>query len=80
MGPQQNSPPLLPFLFPARLLLRRSMSVPLRHKLTWPMAHRIVWFMMHRIRLALQFQSFEKVSGEVVADRTFIGGRVGVHS
>ncbi|MDQ6739122.1 MAG: IS1595 family transposase [Actinomycetota bacterium] len=33
------------------------------------------WFMMHRIRLALQAGSFEKLSGEVEADETFIGGK-----
>jgi transposase-like protein len=32
------------------------------------------WFMMHRIRLALQTGSF-KLSGEVEADETYIGGK-----
>lgn len=32
------------------------------------------WFMLHRIRLAMQTGSFEKMSGEVEADETFIGG------
>ena len=32
------------------------------------------WFMLHRIRLALQNKSFSKLSGEVEADETFIGG------
>lgn len=32
------------------------------------------WFMLHRIRLAMQTGSFEKLSGEVEADETFIGG------
>lgn len=32
------------------------------------------WFMMHRIRLALQDESFGKVSGEIEVDETFIGG------
>jgi hypothetical protein len=32
------------------------------------------WFMLHRLRLALQNGSFEKVSGQVEADETFIGG------
>ena len=80
MGPKQNSSPLLPFLFPACLPLRRMASVRLRHKLTWPTAERIVWFKMHRIRLAFHYQSFEKLSGEVEDDRTFIGGHVVVHS
>jgi transposase-like protein len=32
------------------------------------------WFMDHRIRLAMQTGSFLKMSGEVEADETFIGG------
>lgn len=33
------------------------------------------WFLDHRIRLALQQGSFEKLTGEVEADETFIGGK-----
>ena len=33
------------------------------------------WFMQHRIRLALSAGSFDKLSGEVEADETFIGGK-----
>ncbi len=33
------------------------------------------WFMLHRIRLAMQQGSIEKLSGEVEADETFIGGK-----
>ena len=36
---------------------------------------RTAWFMLHRIRLALQDQSFGKMSGEVEVDETFIGGK-----
>ena len=32
------------------------------------------WFLSHRIRLALNSGSFEKMSGEVEADETYIGG------
>jgi transposase-like protein len=32
------------------------------------------WFMLHRIRLAMQDGTFEKMSGRVEADETFIGG------
>lgn len=32
------------------------------------------WFMLHRIRLAMQTGTFEKLSGQVEADETFIGG------
>lgn len=33
------------------------------------------WFLLHRIRLAMQSGSFEKLSGEVEIDETFIGGK-----
>jgi transposase-like protein len=33
------------------------------------------WFMLHRIRLAMQTGSFEKLSGTVEVDETFIGGK-----
>jgi transposase-like protein len=32
------------------------------------------WFMLHRIRLAMQTGTFEKLSGEVEVDETYIGG------
>jgi transposase-like protein len=32
------------------------------------------WFMMHRIRLAMRTGTFRKLSGQVEADETFIGG------
>lgn len=32
------------------------------------------WFLMHRIRLAMQTGTFEKLSGEVECDETYIGG------
>src|SRR5271165_3460051 len=34
------------------------------------------WFMDHRIRLALGMESEEKMTGEIEADETFIGGKV----
>ncbi len=33
------------------------------------------WFMLHRLRLAMQTGTFEKLSGQVEADETFIGGK-----
>jgi transposase-like protein len=33
------------------------------------------WFMLHRIRLAMQSGSFDKFSGEVEVDETYIGGK-----
>ncbi len=32
------------------------------------------WFMLHRIRLAMQTGSFDKLSGEIEADETYVGG------
>ncbi len=32
------------------------------------------WFLLHRIRLAMQTGTFEKLSGQVEVDETFIGG------
>src|SRR5258708_2711560 len=34
------------------------------------------WFMLHRIRLAMQSGTFMKLSGEIEADETFIGGKI----
>ncbi len=33
------------------------------------------WFVLHRIRLAMQTKSFEKMSGKVELDETFVGGK-----
>jgi len=33
------------------------------------------WFMLHRIRLAMQEGHIEKLSGEIEADETFVGGK-----
>jgi transposase-like protein len=33
------------------------------------------WFMLHRIRFAMQTGSFEKASGRVEVDETFVGGK-----
>lgn len=34
------------------------------------------WFMLHRIRLAMQNGSFDKLSGHVEVDETYVGGKV----
>jgi transposase-like protein len=34
------------------------------------------WFMLHRIRLAMQEGTIEKLSGEVEADETYVGGKM----
>ena len=33
------------------------------------------WFLLHRIRLAMQQGSFEKMSGTIEVDETFVGGK-----
>lgn len=33
------------------------------------------WFLLHRIRLAMQTGTFEKLSGTIEADETFVGGK-----
>lgn len=33
------------------------------------------WFMLHRIRAAMKTQTFQKLSGEVESDETFVGGK-----
>ena len=33
------------------------------------------WFMLHRLRLAIQTKSFNKISGHVEVDETYIGGK-----
>lgn len=33
------------------------------------------WFMLHRIRAAMQSGTFEKLTGEIEADETYIGGK-----
>lgn len=40
-------------------------------------SQKTAWFMLHRIRTAMQSGTLEKLSGEVEADETFIGGKVG---
>ena len=34
------------------------------------------WFMLHRIRLAMESKTFNKLTGEVEADETFVGGKI----
>jgi len=34
------------------------------------------WFMLHRIRLAMQAGTFDKLSGHVEVDETYVGGKV----
>src|ERR1019366_9303646 len=38
-------------------------------------SQKTAWFMLHRIRLAAQSKTFNKLSGEIEVDETFIGGK-----
>ncbi len=33
------------------------------------------WFMLHRIRLAMKTESFNRITGEIEGDETFVGGK-----
>ena len=33
------------------------------------------WFLLHRIRMAMQTGTFEKLSSQIKADETFVGGK-----
>ena len=39
-------------------------------------SQRTAWFMLHRVRHAMRVLSFEKLSGEIEADETYIGGKI----
>lgn len=39
-------------------------------------SQKTAWFMLHRVRTAMQHGSLEKLSGEIEADETFVGGKV----
>src|SRR5260370_31433503 len=39
-------------------------------------SQKTAWFMLHRVRVAMKSGTREKLSGEVEADETFVGGKV----
>jgi transposase-like protein len=39
-------------------------------------SQKTAWFMLHRVRVAMKSGTLEKLSGEIEADETFIGGKV----
>ena len=41
---------------------------------------RTAWFMLHRIRYAMHHGTINKMTGEVEADETFIGGKSAEHA
>jgi len=39
-------------------------------------SQKTAWFILHRVRLAMRSGTLEKLSGEIEADETFVGGKV----
>jgi transposase-like protein len=39
-------------------------------------SRKTAWFILHRVRLAMKSGTIEKLSGEIEADETFVGGKV----
>jgi transposase-like protein len=39
-------------------------------------SQKTAWFILHRVRLAMRSGTIEKLSGEIEADETFVGGKV----
>src|SRR5437016_5149909 len=39
------------------------------------MTQKSAWFVLHRVRLAMQSGSFDKLSGDIEVDESFIGGK-----
>jgi transposase-like protein len=61
---------------PAMWLLANSKNSVSSHELARALSvtQKTAWFMFHRIRLAMEAQSFEKLSGTVEVDETYVGG------
>ncbi len=53
---------------------KKGMSAHQLHRMLG-VTYKTAWFMMHRIRLALTVGHFGKISGEVEADETYVGGK-----
>jgi transposase-like protein len=73
----EDSPLPLTKWLPAVWLIANSKNGISSHELgrALGITQKSTWFMLHRIRLAMQSGTFEKVSGEVEVDETFIGGK-----
>jgi transposase-like protein len=39
------------------------------------LSQKSAWFVLHRVRLAMQTKTFDKLSGEIEVDETFVGGK-----
>jgi len=73
----EDSPLPLSKWLPAVWLIANSKNGISSHELARALGvtQKSAWFMLHRIRLAMQTKSFERLSGEVEVDETFIGGK-----
>jgi transposase-like protein len=73
----EDSPLPLTKWLPAVWLIANSKNGISSHELARALkvTQKSAWFMLHRIRLAMQTKSFERLSGEVEVDETFIGGK-----
>jgi transposase-like protein len=72
----EDSPLKLSTWLPAVWLITNAKNGVSSHELhrALGVTQKTAWFMLHRIRYAMQQGSFEKMSGTVEADETFIGG------
>jgi len=73
----EDSPLGLDKWLPAVWLIANSKNGISSHELgrALGVTQKSAWFMLHRIRLAMQTGTFEKLSGAVEVDETFIGGK-----
>src|SRR5437660_2365300 len=72
----EDSPLGLDKWLPAVWLIANSKNGISSHELARALGitQKSAWFMLHRIRLAMQTRSFDKLTGEVEVDETYIGG------
>lgn len=73
----EDSPVTLTKWLPAMWMVANCKNGISSHELARALGvtQKTAWFMVHRIRLAMQAGTFDKFSGQVEADETFIGGR-----
>lgn len=72
----EDSPIKLGKWLPAIWMIANNKNGKSSHELARDLGvtQKTAWFMLHRIRLAMQTGTFEKLSGQVEADETYIGG------
>src|SRR5690349_416433 len=75
----EDSPLGLDKWLPAVWLIANSKNGISSHELARALGvtQKSAWFMLHRIRLAMETGSFDKLSGEVEAEETYVGGKSG---